>query len=70
MRLIPAPPVNRNASLPYTPSEIVGTKHRGVYGIDDNQESTICTSHVERQPHYANADEAVYAVVAGIQQEA
>jgi IS1 family transposase len=36
----------RNAVMPYTPSEIVGTRRRGVQGIDD--ESTICTSHVER----------------------
>jgi IS1 family transposase len=38
----------RNATMPYTPSEIVGTKRRGVYGIDDSNVSTICTSHVER----------------------
>jgi hypothetical protein len=34
--------------MPYTPSEIVGTKRRGVYGINDSEVSTICTSHVER----------------------
>jgi len=38
----------RNAVLPYTPSEMVGTKRRGVYGIGKEQERTICTSHVER----------------------
>jgi len=38
----------RNASLPYTPSEMVGTKRRGVYGIEEHEENTICTSHVER----------------------
>jgi IS1 family transposase len=38
----------RNATMPYTPSEIVGTKRRGVYGINDSEVSTICTSHVER----------------------
>ncbi|HEY2839782.1 MAG TPA: hypothetical protein VGJ26_11570 [Pirellulales bacterium] len=37
----------RNATMPYTPSEIVGTKRRAVYGME-GQESTICTSHVER----------------------
>ena len=27
---------------------MVGTKRRGVFGIDESQERTICTSHVER----------------------
>jgi IS1 family transposase len=38
----------RNAIMPYTPSEIVGTKRRGVFGIEGAEVSTICTSHVER----------------------
>ncbi|MCE9556431.1 MAG: hypothetical protein K8T91_24035 [Planctomycetes bacterium] len=38
----------RNAILPYTPSEMVGTKRRGVFGINESQERTICTSHIER----------------------
>jgi IS1 family transposase len=38
----------RNANLPYTPSEIVGTERRGIRDIDDDEISTICTSHVER----------------------
>ena len=36
----------RNASLPYTPSEIVGTDRRIIKG--DFSEWEICTSHVER----------------------
>ena len=38
----------RNAVIPYTPSEMVGTKRRGVYGIREHETRTICTSHVER----------------------
>ncbi len=38
----------RNAALPYTPSEIVGTKRRAIFGMGDNEQRTICTSHVER----------------------
>lgn len=38
----------RNASMIYTPSEMVGTQRRGVRGIDSRNERTICTSHVER----------------------
>ncbi len=38
----------RNAILTYTPSEMIGTKHRGVSGIGESEERTICTSHVER----------------------
>jgi len=38
----------RNASIIYTPSEMVGTVRRGVRGIDLREERTICTSHVER----------------------
>jgi IS1 family transposase len=38
----------RNAQIIYTPSEMVGAKRRGVFGIGDHEERTICTSHVER----------------------
>jgi hypothetical protein len=38
----------RNASMIYTPSEMVGTKRKGIRGIGPKQERTICTSHVER----------------------
>ncbi len=38
----------RNAVLPYTPSEMVGTQRRGIYGIREDEENTICTSHIER----------------------
>jgi len=38
----------RNASMIYTPSEMVGTKRNGIRGIGPRQERTICTSHVER----------------------
>jgi transposase-like protein/IS1 family transposase len=38
----------RNASMIYTPSEMVGTKRTGIQGIGPRQERTICTSHVER----------------------
>lgn len=38
----------RNATMTYTPSEMVGTKRTGVRGISGNQARTICTSHVER----------------------
>lgn len=38
----------RNAILPYTPSEMVGTKRHGIRGTDKRQERSICTSHVER----------------------
>lgn len=36
----------RNASLPYTPSEMVGADRRPVFG--DFDPHSICTSHVER----------------------
>jgi IS1 family transposase len=36
----------RNATLPYTPSEMVGSERRVVFG--DFPIETICTSHVER----------------------
>lgn len=38
----------KNATMTYTPSEMVGTKKTGIVGIDKFQERTICTSHVER----------------------
>jgi len=38
----------RNASIIYTPSEMVGTQRKGIRGIGRGQEWTICTSHVER----------------------
>jgi IS1 family transposase len=38
----------RNASIIYTPSEMVGTKRTGRRGIGKGEERTICTSHVER----------------------
>jgi len=38
----------RNASMIYTPSEMVGTKLTGRRGIKGREQRTICTSHVER----------------------
>lgn len=38
----------KNASMVYTPSEMIGTVRRGVQGMSARQERTICTSHVER----------------------
>jgi IS1 family transposase/transposase-like protein len=38
----------RNATMTYTPSEMVGTKRTGIRGIGPQQARTICTSHVER----------------------
>jgi hypothetical protein len=38
----------RNATLPYHPSEMVRTQRRGVFGINEREASTICTSDVER----------------------
>ncbi len=38
----------RNATMNYTPSEMVGTKRRGIFGIREHEIRTICTSHVER----------------------
>jgi len=38
----------RNANMIYTPSEMVGTERRAVFGIDGGSEGTICTSHIER----------------------
>jgi IS1 family transposase len=38
----------KNALMAYTPGEIVGTKRRGVFGMRQGEERSICTSHVER----------------------
>ncbi len=40
----------RNADQPgrYAPPEMVGTQRKGVYGLNEFEERTICTSHVER----------------------
>ena len=38
----------RNATMIYTPSEMVGTKRTGIRGIDSRNARTICTSHIER----------------------
>jgi transposase-like protein/IS1 family transposase len=38
----------RNATMIYTPSEMVGTQRNGIRGIGKGQEWSICTSHVER----------------------
>jgi transposase-like protein/IS1 family transposase len=38
----------RNATMIYTPSEMVGTKRTGIRGIGDDETQTICTSHIER----------------------
>jgi IS1 family transposase len=40
----------RNADQPgrYAPPEMVGTERKGVYGLNEFEERTICTSHVER----------------------
>lgn len=38
----------RNAQIIYTPSEIVGTRRRAVYGVQEGEERSICTSHIER----------------------
>jgi IS1 family transposase len=38
----------KNALLPYTPSEIIGTKRRAVFSMTPSEERSICTSHVER----------------------
>ena len=38
----------RNATMQYTPSEMVGTKRTGISGIRKGEERTIGTSHVER----------------------
>ena len=38
----------RNATMPYTPSEMVGTQRKGIFGIGEQEINSICTSHVER----------------------
>jgi len=40
----------RNADQPgrYAPPEMVGTERRGIFGIREDEERSICTSHVER----------------------
>ncbi len=38
----------RNARIIYTPSEMVGAVRTGIKGIGEDEERTICTSHVER----------------------
>jgi transposase-like protein/IS1 family transposase len=38
----------RNATMQYTPGEMVGTKRTARRGMDDRERFTICTSHVER----------------------
>jgi IS1 family transposase len=38
----------RNAGMDYTPSEMIGAERRGIVGIAERDERTICTSHVER----------------------
>jgi IS1 family transposase len=38
----------RNASLPYTPSELVGSQRRPRLNMTDDERYSICTSHVER----------------------
>ena len=38
----------RNATMTYTPSEMVGAERTGIFGIREDEERSICTSHVER----------------------
>ena len=38
----------RNATMQYTPSEMVGTERKSIFGIDPDKLWSICTSHVER----------------------
>jgi hypothetical protein len=38
----------RNANMPYTPSEMVGTKRTAKRNIGERELRTICTSHIER----------------------
>jgi len=38
----------KNASMIYTPSEMVGTIRTGIRGIEGRNQRTICTSHIER----------------------
>lgn len=37
-----------NATMAYTPNEMVGAKREGIRGINFAEERSICTSHVER----------------------
>lgn len=39
---------NANPRLGYRPPELVGSKRRPVFGMNDEEKGTICTSHVER----------------------
>jgi hypothetical protein len=34
--------------MTYTPSEMVGAERTGIFGIREDEERSICTSHVER----------------------
>jgi hypothetical protein len=34
--------------MDYTPSEMIGAERRGIVGIAEREERSICTSHVER----------------------
>lgn len=38
----------RNARMPYTPSELIGSQRTARRGMAEREEWTICTSHVER----------------------
>ena len=38
----------KNANMPYTPSEMVGSQRRPVFGMREDEARSICTSHVER----------------------
>jgi IS1 family transposase len=38
----------KNATMNYTPSEMVGTQRRAAWGMHEGETRTICTSHVER----------------------
>jgi IS1 family transposase len=38
----------RNATMVYTPSEMVGAERTGIFGIREDEVRSICTSHVER----------------------
>lgn len=38
----------RNATMPYTPSEMIGTQRTARRGMSEDEIDTICTSHVER----------------------
>src|SRR5205814_10173874 len=38
----------KNANMAYTPSEMVGSQRRPVFGMEPHEARSICTSHVER----------------------